>query len=280
MLGRVPPIPATAARKEQPPELQRRAMEHAANTTTSPAILPEMHVAAAEGVTANRTKASAVAVVGEEENSPRVESEHAYFEINAAMGVFTGNAGLVFGLIYAFMFGRSYSRFDSLVDAFYAEVSAIHKLVLLVQTVTLDSEAKRAMLDHLTEYTDQCRYEVTSGIMVYEYEQVEVMTKVYAIVPALYRVVKLEQRGSEGSRAYTEISGVVAETMLVTIGELCSLRYQRWSLSRRRIPVVLWALVILSAVLMFFGVLVMQSGWHNVDATLCMLITAGIGLMM
>ena len=77
------------------------------------------------------------------------ESEPVYFEINDATSGFLGNLGLAFSLVYAFVFARSYQRFDSMMSVFYAEVAAIHKLVLLVQTVQLPRPAVVTMVNSL-----------------------------------------------------------------------------------------------------------------------------------
>ena len=190
---------------------------------------------------------------------PSSESEPAFFEINDTVSSFVGNMGLVFGLIYAFVFGRSYSRFDSMMSTFYGEVAAMHKLVLLVQTVQLPEEAVQNMIEFLKNYADQCRYEVVSGIMLSDSDDTEVMTQLYAIVPALRLVI--QNQGDRQSMATAELNSAIMEVMLSTIGDLCNLRYERWNLAQKAIPFILWVLIVMSAMLMFFGVLLMQSGW-------------------
>ena len=88
------------------------------------------------------------------DTAPTSESEPAHFEINDTVSSFVGNMGLVFGLIYAFVFGRSYSRFDSIMSTFYGEVAAMHKLVLLVQTVQLPEKVMQNMIEFLKHYAD------------------------------------------------------------------------------------------------------------------------------
>ena len=190
---------------------------------------------------------------------PSSESEPAFFEINDTVSCFVGNMGLVFGLIYAFVFGRSYSRFDSMMSTFYGEVAAMHKLVLLVQTVQLPEEAVQNMFEFLKNYANQCRYEVVSGIMLSDSEDAEVMTQLYAIVPALRCLFR--RQGDQLSMASAELNGAIMEVMLSTIGDLCNLRYERWNLAKKAIPFILWVLIVMNAMLMFFGVLLMQSGW-------------------
>ena len=190
---------------------------------------------------------------------PTSESEPAHFEINDTISSFVGNMGLVFGLIYAFVFGRSYARFDCIMSTFYGEVAAMHKLVLLVQTVQLPEKVVNNMIEFLKHYANQCRYEVVSSIMLSDSEDAEVMTKLYAIVPALRLVIK--NQGDSSSMASAELNGAIMEVMLSTIGELCNLRYERWNLSKKAIPTILWVLIVMSAMLMFFGVMLMQSGW-------------------
>ena len=95
--------------------------------------------------------------------------------------------------------------------------------------------------------------------MLSDSEDAEVMTKLYAIVPALRVLIK--NQGQEPSVATAELNGAIMEVMLSTIGELCNLRYERWNLAKKAIPFILWVLIVMSAMLMFFGVLLMQSGW-------------------
>eukprot|EP00873_Tetraselmis_striata_P005700 jgi/Tetstr1/425964/TSEL_016314.t1 len=286
------PAPEPAPTPE--PSVQRRSMPRTAEAPTmAPMQEPQQSAAAAgrQPVTVNKPTFAAAArksssaggssgLAGDllDGTGGQPEAEPAYYEINDAMSAYLANAGIMFGLVYAFIFGRSYTRFDSMTDTFYAEVSAIHKLVLLVQTVSVEPEAITAMLESLEHYTSQCRYEMTTGVMCYENEQVEVMTKLYAIVPALQHVV--QRKDHDDSRAYAQLSGAISEVMLSTIGELCNLRYQRWSQSQKHIPVILWAFITLSSMLMFWGVMMMQSGWANLDITLCALTVVGICIMI
>ena len=115
-----------------------------------------------------------------------------------------------------------------------------------------------------------------SGIMLYESDHVEVMTKLYAVVPALRMVVK----NSQTSHDMAELNGAVAEVMLSTIGDLCNFRYERWNWSRKSIPLVLWFLIILTSLLMFFGVLLLQSGWIQLDSWFCLLTVAAMSALI
>lgn len=55
---------------------------------------------------------------GEAEESGEAESEPVYYEINDEISAHLANAGLIFG--------RSYNRFDIIMDIFNAEMSGIH----------------------------------------------------------------------------------------------------------------------------------------------------------
>lgn len=66
----------------------------------------------------------------------------------------------------------------------------------------VEPEAINAMLENLQHY------EITTGVICHENEQMEVMIKPHAIVPALHRVEQRKVR--DGSRGYAELSGAIA----------------------------------------------------------------------
>jgi hypothetical protein len=218
----------------------------------------------------------------EASNEPEPESvADAPFEINEASGIFVTNMGLVFALVYSFIFGRAYGRYDSISQNFALQVSLLHQLVNLIRLVDLDHEAQLDLLTHLRAYAFQIRHEILTGEAVQEVGALDDLYRVVPIVKDLHvfghSSAKEEEHQLSGAQRF---DANMLDASLEAIQALNIARYSQWDLFDKKIHPIIWLLLILSANLTFFGVLLMQSGHITHDFMMCLCTVVSICCVM
>ena len=157
----------------------------------------------------------------------RTESDR--LNANGSVGIFITNTGLAFALIYSFVFGRSYSRFDTMSETFAQEVACLQQLVLWMQTIGFTNDTSHTILCILKEYAEQIRYEVKSGTMLHEEEDTEIVPKLFSVMPPLRYIIQ----SSNVSNSEALLDNTMAEMIVSTISEMAKLRYKRWDLRQK-----------------------------------------------
>ena len=181
--------------------------------------------------------------------------------------------GLVYGLIFAFMFQRAATRVDELADAVGEECGYLIRLLLLLRSMATDShkhlrltaESKHAAYDadrngvfdvhdvlaRLVGYGRQIEYEITVDVAFDE--SVESISELYLAGDMMRELCVAAGAGTgEGSPL---------DRFLDTIACAGNARYRRWSLMRRKIRPVTWVFLVLLSGMMFYGALLVESGW-------------------
>eukprot|EP00949_MAST-11_sp_MAST-11-sp1_P002669 g2669.t1 len=244
-------------------------------------------------VASNNSGAEAGAGAGAEaepEAEPEAAPEAAdyivgIFDANDASGILVTNMSLVFSILYGFIFNRAYQRFDDISRVFSSEVANLHQLVNLIRLIDFDMETQRELLVRLRHYAFQIRHEIRTGEVMNASHSVD---DLYALIPVVKKLVTIEHHamGTTDNNGDTASDNSVAfdkemlNSSLESIKSLLEARYERWDLFSKNIHSCLKWLLILSANLTFFGVMLMQSGSSRIDFLYCCLTIVSIACIM
>jgi hypothetical protein len=199
------------------------------------------------------------------------------FDANDASGVLITNMGLVFSILYGFIFNRAYQRFDDISRVFSTEIANLHQLVNMIRFIEFDADTQRALLVRLRHYAFQIRREVRSGEILNDAGHST--DDLYALVPFIKKLVTAGDASSfaESSVAFDR---EILNSSLESIKSLLEARYERWDLFSKNIHWLVKSLLIFSANLTFFGVSMMQSGSARIDFLYCSVTIVSIGAIM
>ena len=277
-----------------PPPKLRGALASTANKAPAPATAEPEPKAEPETEPTTSPAPALVPASSASKPEPDVEeeprAEYAPQEINDSASMFVTNAGLVFALIFSFIFGRAYGRFDDIARVFADETALLHTLVNLVRLIDLDTEAQRAVLVQLRSYAFAIRFEVTSGQTLRTASSLDDLYMVVPVIKALQVANDAANDGHKGEHGGDHVNNegntdatnaiqvsaarfdmTMLNSALESIQALLQARYERWSLFSRNISPRLWILLIVSANLTFFGVLLVQSSHFYMDFLMCTL---------
>ena len=207
------------------------------------------------------------------EPEPNSSSSFDIFGINDASGIFVTNMGLVFSILYGFVFSRSYARYDEISRVFSVEAANLHQLVNIVRLIDFDQTTQHDLLIRLRNYAFQIRTEITTGTTLHGVNEHSV-DDLYALIPYIKKLLLLADGTNEA------FDRELLNGSLESIKSLLEARYERWDLFSKSVHWVIYGLLVLSSQLMFFGISLMQSGAAVLDLLFCFLTVLSLVAIM
>lgn len=217
-------------------------------------------------------------------------------QFNDPVAAFLSMSALVYALIYAYSYQVANEKLARLSRTVAEEASAMMRLVLVLRSLPWrDDDALEDALAVVLKYSNRVVDELGGAAT---WQGIGPLEELYSVVFLVRSIGKPEsglasigERGpaaaaapgasaASGSRFDTITDRQVAGHVIDLIDTLARSRNERTVLSRQDIPWVIWAYLMALSVMVFFGVLMLQSGSASMDFTLCMAAVTSIAMSL